>query len=149
MYDRYQGDPRIVIGPNGSYLKISGGQPVMDQGIENIVILSLFADSEWWGNLAFRDKNKKIGSKFEKITREPLTVSLLSKIENYVKSSLQHMIDGGIASEILVFAKNPRSDNLNISIMIRPPSGNIETLLLARHGTNWIAQKEHPANERL
>ena len=42
MTDIFSGDPKIILTPYGANLDYEGGQPVMDQGMENQALLSLF-----------------------------------------------------------------------------------------------------------
>jgi hypothetical protein len=37
----FQGDPRLFLDKNGAYIAFSGGQPVMDRGFENVVLILL------------------------------------------------------------------------------------------------------------
>ena len=41
MTDIYSGDPRIVLTADGADFDYIGGQPVMDQGVENLALISL------------------------------------------------------------------------------------------------------------
>ena len=42
--NNYEGDPKLFIDENGSYLKFENGQPVMDQGFENFALIQLLTD---------------------------------------------------------------------------------------------------------
>ena len=44
MFDRFQGDPRLVLTEEGSEIIWKGGQPVLDQGVENVVLIDLFTN---------------------------------------------------------------------------------------------------------
>ena len=79
MTDIYQGDPRLFLDSDGSFLKFTGGQPVMDRGLENIVLISLFTRPGWPGNVLFQDENQKIGSDFLDIANQSITLRLLLK----------------------------------------------------------------------
>lgn len=146
--NRYQGDPAIEITPNGASMTFRGGQPVMDQGFHNYVLISLFTKKGWWGNALTSDENKKIGSDFE----EQRTIVDLQTINDYrdsVKLSLQSMLDTGIAKTIDVVITNPAINNINASILITPPGETPEQLIFLKNGLNWIAQANNPASERL
>jgi hypothetical protein len=47
-YDRTQGDPKITMENDGADLVFRGGQPVMDSGLENAILISLFSGAEWF-----------------------------------------------------------------------------------------------------
>lgn len=148
-HDRFQGDPRLTLDGNGASMSIKGGQPVMDQGFENVVLLDLFVKPGWWGNTVLRDDRKHIGSDFEETAREPATVADLIKTETAARVALQHMLDEGLASDILVSAQNPQGDRLDLGVVVKPPGSDLRTLLATKHGPNWIAQRDYPANGRL
>ena len=39
--DNFQGEPKIFVDKNGAFTKYKGGQPIMDAGLENTVLISL------------------------------------------------------------------------------------------------------------
>lgn len=148
-FDIYQGDPRIIIDENGSDLLFRGGQPVMDQGLENAAIISWFTNEGWWGNDLFSNTDQHIGSSFEQVAQQSITLSALISVQNAGKSALQWMIDTEVAKDVEVLAKNPEGRNLEVKGTIEPPGRDTQTLLAKKHGANWLAQKKNPANERL
>jgi phage gp46-like protein len=145
MADIFSGDPKITIGPDGATLTFIGGQPVMDQGFENQVIIALFTEEGWAGNALFRDPDQRIGSDFLKATRQPITLRGLTDIEQAAVRALQSPIFGRVTAEAI----NPSSDKLLISIIIEPPGQNSAQIILTRNGVNWQAQAINPAHERV
>ena len=79
MTNNYQGDPRLFLDENGSYLKFKGGQPVMDKGLENMVYIKLFTSKGWAGNTLFSNPANHIGSDFELSLEAPITLQSLKK----------------------------------------------------------------------
>lgn len=148
-FDHYQGDPRLSIEENGATLTFKGGQPVMDQGLENVPLIDLFTKKGWWGNELFENPDERIGSDFEEVAREPATLTAILDTETTAKAALQHMIDTGLAKSVLVRARNPEGGRVEVAILIEPPGKDLLALLATKHGVNWIAQKEYPASERL
>jgi phage gp46-like protein len=140
--DIFSGDPYLTLGKNGSRLTFKGGQPVMDQGLENMVLISLFTKQGWPGNVFFTDPNEKIGSDFIESTRQPITLSALVDIEQAAIRALDNPVFG----KITVTVTNPTSDRLNIKISIEPPGQDSSTILLTRNGLNWQAQALNPAH---
>jgi len=59
------------------------------------------------------------------------------------------MIDEGLASSVLVSARNPSGNKVDVGLLIQPPGKDLVALLATKHGSNWIAQLQDPANERL
>jgi phage gp46-like protein len=148
-FDRFEGDPRIVLGADGSTLSIKGGQPVMDQGLENVPLIDLFTQVGWWGNDLFEEKSQRIGSNFENVARSAATVTGINNVESAGKAALKHMIDEKLASATLVKARNPSGNRVEVAVLIQPPGKDLFTLLATKHGSNWVAQKQNPAYERV
>jgi phage gp46-like protein len=142
----FQGDPRVFITNNGANMEFRGGQPVMDQGLENYAILQLFTKSGWHGNTLFRDPNQKIGSDFEEANKAPITVSSLNDVRDAAEKALQAMITTGLASEIIVDTTNPSGSIRETTILIRPVGADAFELLVSKNGANWIAQIRDPAH---
>lgn len=146
MITLFTGDPRIFINKNGSSLKFIGGQTVMDAGLENAIIISLFTSPGYWANLLEIEETKKIGSNFEETARLPITVSNMNKLQRVTESTLQWLIDSNSAESITVEVSNPSSYIKEIEILIK--SGDITKILLSSSGKNWIFQANNPAYKR-
>jgi phage gp46-like protein len=146
MSDRFQGDPKVTIGPNGADMVFKGGQPVMDQGLENAMFISLFTEPGWWGNILMDEESQKIGSLYEQTAKGPININTLTRTRDAALKSTQWAIDGGIASEILAEVINPKTDNIKMTMLVVPPGKDFDILLATKHGANWIAQKIDPAN---
>jgi hypothetical protein len=140
MTDRYSGDPRITLGPDGSDLDYQGGNPVMDRGVENAALLSLFTREGWAGNI-FSPPENHIGSDFEKTCEGAVTLSKLADIENSAARSLESKLFQNVEVE----ATNPKSDRLRVEAKIGPGS----VLSLTREGALWTNQSNDPASRRL
>lgn len=142
----FTGDPRIFISENGASFKFSGGQPIMDGGLENAVIISLFTRPDYWGNLIVNDPNKKIGSDFEEVAMLPVTVSNLNKLQRSAESALKWMKTAQIADSITVTVNNPSAYLREIEVLITPfGSDNPSKILLSTSGKNWQFQADNPA----
>ena len=145
MTDIFQGDPKIDLTVEGSRLIFVGGQPVMDQGLENQALISLFTSKGWCGNSLFADVDQQIGSDFEKIASQPITRSMLIDLEKAAKKALEYPAFG----KVDVIVRNPASTRLEVEITIAPPGKDIKTLLLSRNGLNWQLQATNPAYKRI
>lgn len=143
--DIYQGDPRLVLGPNGSRLVYKGGQPVMDQGIENLILISLFTARGWAGNALIDDPDKQIGSDFIETSKGPITFSKLNDIRQAAERALQNPALGPVN----VTVTNPRADDVRVEILVQPPGQDVQTLIISRNGQLWLNQANDPANERI
>jgi len=148
-FDFTQGDPRLMLDENGSDIVIKGGQPVMDQGLENAALISLYTTSDWWGNAVMSSSDQRVGSDFEQTARRPITISALQSIRAAAKRALKWLIDKGIALSTDVVVFNPTADHLQIAVLITPPSKDEFVLRATKYGSNWIAQRDYPANTRI
>lgn len=151
----FEGDPRVFMGENGSFLSWVGGQPVMDSGLENAVFISLFTTLEprrsrlgWAGNYLYPNTDYHIGSRYIESTRQPITLSALNDIRQAGLDALAWMRTKQLVSDIQIDVTNPQGDQLRTEILIRPPDLPIQKLLLIKNGINWIYQIEDPANLR-
>jgi phage gp46-like protein len=145
-YNRFQGDLAIKLTPDGADIPFIGGQPVMDQGLENVVTISLFTKPGWWGNDLEIEENKKIGSNYE---RERIAIDI--QTINDVVDDANLALDGmrkNLVSKLDITATNPRSNEIKTAIKIYPPGKDAEELLFLSNGTNWINQAQNPAHER-
>ena len=140
----FQGDPAIKITPNGATLVFIGGQPVMDQGVENQALIALFSAKGWAGNHLLPQESQ-IGSDFEKLASGTITLSKLSLIEQTVVNALKADIFGNVTA----VASNPESWQVEVRILIEPPGREQTEILLVSNGQNWISQAVNPAHERL
>ena len=136
MIDRFQGDPKLYLDPGGSFLKFVSGQPEMDAGFNNQVLISLFTGVDWWGNDLITNTDEKIGSDFESVSRGSITLSKLNDIRQSANDAIDYHAFGDVEIEV----KNPVNNQLNINIVISPPGRDSESLVLLRNGQNWINQ---------
>jgi phage gp46-like protein len=138
--DRYSGDPRIILTANGADLDYRGGQPVMDRGLENCILISLFTREGWAGN-AFLPTERRMGSDYEKTCRGAITLSKLADVENSAERALSSKAFGTVKAE----ASNPTADHLNVEVSV----GSGGALSLTRERSLWAAQISDPASRRL
>lgn len=146
--NRFQGDPAIKITERGAHMLFIGGQPVMDQGLENAAQISLFTKLGWWGNTLISDPNRKIGSSFQE-NRTIVEIQTLNDYRDAADAALKWMKDVGLASKIEIEVMNPYTDHIYTTIKIYPPGQDAEELIFLNNGLNWIYQAGNPANERL
>jgi phage gp46-like protein len=145
----YQGDPRVIMDADGSDMPFVGGQPIMDQGLENAALMSGLTDADWPGNAILTNPAQKFTSKVETVAQQALTLSNLNSLSAAWRAALQWMIDTNIAASIDATTVNPVGSQRETTIVITPPSGETEIVLLTQAGLNWIAQQQNPASGRL
>ena len=138
--DRFSGDPRILIGSNGADLDYEGGQPIMDAGLENQALISLFTREGWCGN-AYLPTAEQIGSDFEEAATRALNLQTLTDIQNAAERALA----SDLFPQVVVAVSNPVSTNLKVVANF----GQGPALTLDRRGMLWAAQGASPASGRL
>lgn len=143
--DIYSGDPRIFLSEDGSRLYYRGGQPVMDQGLENSAFIDLFGGKDWAGNIFFDDNEEKLTSEFLEVVSGPITLGYLRDVEQ----SAELALSGSIYGNVTATATNPSSLITQINILIEPPGENPFNLVLTKDGINWQFQKLNPAHGRV
>lgn len=148
-FDYTQGDPALILDGDGSDIEIKGGQPVMDQGIRNATLISMFTRQGWWANHMFRKPEQRLGSDFEEVAGQAITVTAIRQIGAAAQRALKWMVDVGLALSTLAQATNPDTGKLEVGVLIEPPSRDVFLLAVSKNGPNWIAQKENPAYKRL
>lgn len=146
MTDLYSGDPKIFIDENGARLDFRGGQPVMDQGLENAAIISLHTRPGWWGNILARNESEQIGSDFEVEAKKPITLENINNIRAAAEEAEAWLVGDGIASSIQVEVNNPIGNRIETQIAIFPPGDRTpEIISTQKNGANWINQAIDPA----
>lgn len=147
-FNRFQGDPAITITEEGASMTFKGGQPVMDQGLENAVILSLYTKKGYWGNTLLRKESQKIGSDFSEI-RTVVNIDTINDYTDDATGALRWMKTENIASKIDISITNPYNDQIYSDIKITPPGQDTQELLFFKNGINWINQAANPSHERV
>jgi len=146
-YNRFQGDPAVRLKNGGASMQFIDGQPVMDQGLENAVQISLFTKKGWWGNFLFKNENQKIGSDYQEIR----TIIDLQTINDYTdagKKALEWMTKTKLAKQIDVVVTNPLGYQIQTKIYIAPPGHDVNELLFTKNGLHWLSQSSSPAHKR-
>jgi phage gp46-like protein len=129
--ERYQGDPKLHLDREGADFRYESGQPVMDQGVHNAAIISLFTDEGWAGNV-FLSPESRIGSDFNRLCKGTITLSRLADIENAAVRALRSKLFPQVSATV----RNPDGDHLDVNIKIGPGG----ELNLNREGSLWRAQ---------
>lgn len=141
MIDIFSGDPRLVLTANGADMDYQAGQPVMDQGVENQFLLSLFTRSGWAGNI-FLPPESQIGSDFEAEAESGgITMRKLNDLYDIASGALAQPVFGSVTLDIT----NPTGDHLSISAKLGPG----QVMSISRLGSMWRNQASNPAYRRL
>lgn len=135
----FQGDLALTVSVEGLTLTFRGGQPVLDRGLTNAVLQSLFFDP-WFVNSIMDDSLYHIGSEFLQALQKPITVSNLSVARTIGLKALQWLIDEKAAAEIDVRIQNREGQTLQVLVMIKPPALPPIVLFATGYGLNWTYQ---------
>jgi uncharacterized linocin/CFP29 family protein len=131
----YDGDPKISITENGAEIDVENGQPKMEQGIENVVNISLFTKKGWYGNY-YLNGNEKIGSDFEEKSKGIITADKINEVRQANLDALNDPIFGDKESVVT----NPSGDFLKVFFVVAPPSRDPQKFLFLKNGQNWKNQ---------
>lgn len=131
----YQGDPKLFMTPDGVTLSFLGGQPVMDRGLENMALISLFTAPHWCGNTFL---TSPVGATVEEEANQPIVRQTIQRVRSAAEAALRHKAFGAAVVEV----SNPTGYQLSILATIQPPGSNPEELQYTRYGATWAAQAE-------
>jgi len=134
---RFDGDVRLSLSADGGIIKLRGGQPEMDDGLETAVNISLFSEPDYWGN-ALSSSDEEIGSTLLSIFRSTLTNQARIDIIEATRTALAWMVSSGIATSIEPTATIPSMGRLDLYIVIRQPEKAPATF---RYTVNWKNQE--------
>ena len=118
------GDLKITIGDNGGDIEVRGGQITMDAGLLTAVVVSLYTEAGFWGNLIAKRDSERIGQGYVEASAEPITADMLSACESAAQDSLSWLVSEGLAESVQVSVSNPRADSISTRIIIKKPSGD-------------------------
>lgn len=145
MTDRTQGDPLISITEDGANITYLGGQPIMDQGLINLALISLGTKPDDALNVLYDKDSEKHQIDLEKYKNEPITIDSLNEQRNDTIAALDGLKEEGQADEIIVDVTNPSGYIRKTVITIVPPGKDSGILQLTNYGSNWQAQILNPA----
>lgn len=149
----FEGQPYLVLTEQGAEIYWRAGQPVMDGGIENDIMMSIGCDSagSFCGNpLLGKTQSTVLKSRFAAARLQPITETYASTCIQAIEYDLSWMKANGIVSRFDVNAAEDISGKLYFVIKVFSPSNEVAALLaLTKNGENWRIQKTDPANRRL
>jgi hypothetical protein len=143
MIDIYQGEPKIFIDENGTYITVLNGQPIMEQGFENDFLIDLIVPSDWFANKFLESIGEPvIGSDFEKKCAQPINLQTFNDIRNEIQKVISRYKKDSIIKDIKIDITNPEKNTLSVSINIVTKTGVMSKIDLVKNGANWKAQIE-------
>ena len=150
MSSVFEGDPKLILGPNGADLAMDGAQPVMDQGLENRSHLELFGGDDWAGNALLVKKSQKYQGRFGRLSKGlAITSANIGKMRMAALADLKSLVDEHVAKQVDVVVRNVESNKLGITITIVRPTGETSIIQYHRSGELWLRQASSPAIARV
>ena len=139
------GDLRLIPSIDGARVDFSGGQPLMDQGLETAVYISLFG-VDYWGN-ALEEPGIQLQSRIpEIVARSTVSNRARLEIEQAATDSLAWMLTEGVAAGVQASAIITGVSTVELTVTIEQPSAPREVL---RYQINWQRQREITASGRV
>lgn len=139
--NRFEGDPKLIVNNEGWDLQYTGGQPLMDQGLENVVTIQILTKEDWIGNIFLTEK-QKVGSDVRELSSGAITISKL----NDIRQALEKALDIDAFGDVEALVTNPVSSYVKLNILIKPPGRDINQIIIEKNGQNWINQALNPAH---
>lgn len=139
------GDLKLIPSTDGARLDFSGGQPLMDQGLETCVYISLFC-ADWWGNATVEPKDRQASRVPEVAASATITNQSRVALEQAARDTLQWMIVAGIAASVTPSVQITSANTATLTVAIEQPNAPREVL---RYQVNWGKQKELVASGRI
>ncbi len=137
-----EGDPKLFLAASGVDIHFENGLPIMENGLENIVAISLFTEQGYALNRIARDAETEIGSTFIEESRKSITRTQLSIIEDSAVKALSWAVESGIFSEVSAKMIYGGSSGYILTITVTPPTGPQRNLSFIRNGENWTEQQK-------
>ena len=111
-------------------LEFVDGEPLVDNGLETSVYLSLYTHRGWWGDREF-------GSDLHLLGREKFAPGIEKTAKGWAEVALQWLIDEGVAKSVTVTAERQAGGILALGIVVdRVDTGDVE-----KYNYNWEASK--------
>lgn len=138
---RTQGDTKIFMLPGGIEIIYDGGQPIMDSGLENSVLIYLFTERGWPMNKIL-PLSEQIGSDFISECRKSINITQLRKIEIVATQALKPFETIGFGKIRDLSVKMITGNQIFLSFVVDPPGANAIEIQLSGYGANWKMQAE-------
>jgi len=147
-FDPRQGDLGLFQTLDGGDLRVVNGEPVMDQGLEAAVYLSLegAGATDWWAN-EYYPQAQQIVSRFAKFRQSrSLTSGVITISEDLIKQDLTWLVSEKVASKVDVSMVAVSRNRVEITVVVEIDG---KAFKLSPFQLNWQAQESYPLNQRI
>ena len=118
------GDVQIAMQNGSGDISFTDGQPALDRGFITAIIISLYTDRGFWGNVIETDPQYQIGSGYTEATDSAITSQSLRDAEAAATDALAWLVSSGLAKSVSVSIDNPSSDRLKVTVTVTKPDGS-------------------------
>lgn len=124
-------DIKLIAGDLGiADISVVAGKPVMEDGLETAVVLSLFTErGNWWADPTF-------GSRLHELKREKDTADLPKRVKEVCEEALAWFVSEGVAESVVVDVSRVSSGIMQIAVTIVRPNQDASF-----YSYNWDAMK--------
>ena len=143
--DLYSGDLYLFNTLNGGEISIKNGQPIMDQGLETAVFISVFSKKSWQNDINKNNISRQTNSRFEEVLSGTLTNQSRLNAIKFADDSLNWLKKDKIADKIEIDAFIINGSKLLTVIEIFKPGE--KNSLVFKFITNWENQETYPAHK--
>jgi len=139
MEIRTQGDAKIYLLPSGHEIIYTSGQPEMDSGLANSIIIYLFTEKGWALNNILPE-DQQIGSGFLEACRQPITIDQIREIEIEAEAALAPVDNLGYGKIVDLSVRMKTGHQIYLTFSIDPPGGDRASFELSGYAENWRLQ---------
>lgn len=143
-------DVRLYHAADGGEIDFVGGEPLMSDGLETAVYLSLFGGNaddsglpgdsrkQWWGNLSELTPARWMRSETQYLIASlPPTTGNLRRIESAAKNDVAWMLAAKLFTDVAALASMPARNRLQLDVAMTVASGELRRFNFPR---SWGVQ---------
>lgn len=142
-----EGDVKMYLTSQGVDVKISDGLLAMENGLENIALISLFTEEGYALNVLARNGAEFVGSSFLKETRKTITRNQIKIVEDAAVRAFDWAVRDGLIKRAAANLAYYNSRGYELVVVITPPTGENQKLIFNKNGENWVYQQSRTEGE--
>lgn len=123
MYAVKEGDLYLAPSPDGGEISFEGGQPLMEDALNNALYISLIGDSDFWGNTLVSENEVLQGSIFDVLNGATLNnqtrLDLIAKAEFL----LAWLVREGVMKSVSASAFIESAESVKLTLTLTEPNG--------------------------
>lgn len=124
--------------PDGANLQFEGGQPLMEDGFDTAIYLSLVGPSDWWGNTYATDPEVFQGPISDLLLTGALNNQKRLDIIAKAETLLAWMVRAGIMKSVTASAFIETPEQIKLTLLFTEPDGQQQE---KKYRITWTNQK--------